>query len=405
MTTAIATTSLKTEIETLIKPWIAKKAHINLVIGIVQGNKRWVQGWGPSDMAALTGAAPQPVGEAIAHPDGNTLFEIGSLTKVFTASLLSLLVERQQLQLTTPLNQLGHPYQALPDTVTLESLATHTSGLPRLPDNMKSAYEKDPQNPYAAYSFADLHDYLQNHNGRPTKTTGMISYSNLGAGVLGNILAAQLGQSYEEAVIDQICNALKLSDTRVTLNPEQKIRLAMGYLEDGKPTPYWDLPALAGAGALRSTAHDLLTFITAHMRPEQTPIAQALSNTHPLRYKTLAPAPGLLGLLGWVAGGARRLRGAILVRTVFQGVGLGWFIDYLPSIEHRVYTHTGGTGGHRSFFGFIPETQTGVVVLSNYGEILSTMFGQYSTGSVGLKILEMLHQADQPGDAKLSLPL
>lgn len=392
MTIAIAPPSLKNEIETLITPWIAKKAHINLVIGVTQGDERWVYGWGPTEAASLAGTAQPEASGAIAPPDGNTLFEIGSLTKVFTSTLLSLLVERQQLQLTTPINQLGHPYQALPDTITLESLATHTSGLPRIPDNMTAAYRADPKNPYAAYTFADLHAYLQSHRGQPTKTTGLISYSNLGVGVLGNILADRLGQSYEAAVIDQICDVLALSDTRITLDAEQHARLAMGYLEDNKPTPHWDLPVLAGAGALRSTAHDLLAFLEANLQPEQTPIAQALRNTHPLRYKDLAPVSGLPGLIGRVTGWTRRLRGAFLVKADVEGVGLGWFIDNLPSIEHRVYTHTGGTGGHRSFVGFIPETQTGVVVLSNYGEILSTMFGRYSTESVGLRILEMLHQ-------------
>jgi CubicO group peptidase (beta-lactamase class C family) len=391
VTTAIAP-PLKNEIESLITPWIAKKAHINLVIGVIQGEERWVYGWGPTEAATLAGGKQLEVSGAIAPPDGNTLFEIGSLTKVFTSTLLSLLVERQQLQLTTPINQFGQPYHALPDTITLESLATHTSGLPRLPDNMAAAYRADPKNPYAAYTFADLHAYLQSHRGQPSKTTGLISYSNLGVGVLGNMLADHLGQSYEVAVIDQICDVLALSDTRITLDAEQQSRLAMGYLEDNKPTPPWDLPALAGAGALRSTAHDLLTFLDANLQPEPTPIAQALRNTHPLRYKDLAPVSGLPSLINRIAGWTRRLRGAILVQASLEGVGLGWFIDNLPSIGHRVYTHTGGTGGHRSFIGFIPATQTGVVVLFNYGEILSTMFGRYSTESVGLRILEMLHQ-------------
>ncbi|MEL7315903.1 MAG: serine hydrolase, partial [Cyanobacteria bacterium J06559_3] len=228
------------DIEAIVAPFIVQKESLALVVGVIQGDDDWIEGFGPmSHWSAIS--------------DGDILFEIGSLTKVFTATLLSLLVERQELKLTTPINQLAPAYRQLPDTITLGTLATHTSGLPRLPANIHKAIKADPQNPYAAYTREDLHTYLQSHNGTPGRTTGTISYSNLGAGILGNILADQLGQSYEKAVLSSICYPLGLTDTRVALSDAQTARLAIGHSPDNKPVKNWDVPTLAGAGALRST--------------------------------------------------------------------------------------------------------------------------------------------------------
>ena len=385
--------SIAADIETLVAPWIAHKDHINVVIGVIQGSDRWIKGW------AHPAAPDSP---EVDLPDGDTLFELGSITKIFTATLLSLLVESRKLELTTPINRLGSAYQQLPDAITLESLATHTSGLPRLPDNLRESFLKDQQNPYAAYTFEDLHEYLQKQDGKLGKTIGTISYSNLAAGILGNILADQCGQSYEEAIVQYICNPLGLTDTRITLSDRQQVRLAMGHLEDGKPAKHWDLPTLAGAGALRSTANDLLTLLAAHLTPEQTPMAQALLNTHGLRATTFAQSRDFLALLEFLAKWVQRLRGDLLIHQE-TGVALGWFMEYLPTIDRYVYTHAGGTGGHRSFCGFIKETQTGVVVLSNYGEVLSSLFGRYSIGKVGLKLLEMLNSSLQRHPQKLGV--
>ena len=380
------TNLLATKIDSIVAPWIAKKENINLVIGVIKKGNRWLKGWGslPSESKTLDSN----------RPDGDTLFEIGSVTKVFTSTLLSLMVERGDIELTAPLSKFGENYQKIPDTVTLESLATHTSGLPRLPENGALAARENPDNPYANYTFENLNEYLKNYDGKLEKTAGSISYSNLGVGILGNVLAWKFDRSYEEAIVEEICRPLGLKDTRITLTEEQQARLALGYLEDGKLTPHWDLPTLAGAGALRSTANDLLTFLEANLQPGQTPMAEAILNTHKLRHQTFAPTGGLLGLLGGVAKWIRRLQGSPLVEREETGVGLGWFVEYMPGIDREVRNHNGGTGGHRSFCGFIEETQTGVVVLSNYGEILSSMFGRYSIDAVALKILETINSKD-----------
>ena len=305
--------------------------------------------------------------------------------------MISLLVERQELDLAAPLNQLGPPYQNLPDTVTLESLATHTSGLPRIPENLKPSIIQDRQNPYAAYTLEDLNQYLQQQNGKPGKTAGTIAYSNLGVGVLGNVLAERCGQTYEDAILHHLCHPLGLSDTRITLNQDQLARFTLGYSEDGKPTKPWDIPTLAGAGALRSTANDMLKYLAANLQPDQTPIPQAILNTHPLRCQTFAPTTGFTAVINSVIKLIQRSRGAPLVQTTAKGIALGWFIAHLPAIDRAVHWHNGGTGGYRSFCGFVKETHTAVVVLSNYGDILSSLLGRYSADTVGFKILELLN--------------
>ncbi len=365
----------------LVTPWIAGKQHIQLVIGVLQGDRRWIHGWGSS----LSEAESVP-------PDGTTLFEIGSVTKVFTTTLLAWLVEENRLDLHHPINQLHPVYDRLPDTVTLERLATHTSGLLRLPSNLMPAMRQDSQNPYAAYTLADLHQELQQHNGQPGKTTGQVLYSNLGVGLLGNILADVCKVSYEEAVIQTLCQPLGLNDTCITLNDEQRSRLAPAYSEDGKLIKHWDLPALAGAGALRSTANDLLTFVHANLQPPQTSLGRAIQQTQVLRHQTFAPERGISAAIEAVARWIRRSRGKPLVQHQEQGVTLSWFIEALPAIQTQAYTFAGGTGGHRSFVGFIPESQLGVVILSNYADIVASLLGRYAIATVGLKILELLHE-------------
>ena len=369
----------RAEIEAIVAPFVNKKDYLTLVVGVIQGDDYWTEGFGPmSQWSAIS--------------DGDILFEIGSLTKLFTSTLLSLLVERQELKLATPINQLAPTYEKLPDTITLGSLATHTSGLPRLPANLRQSIQ-DVHNPYATYTFEHLHDYLLGHNGTPGKTTGAVSYSNLGVGILGNILADHLGTTYEAAIVESICKPLGLSDTRITLSDEQIARLAVGYSQDNRPVKNWDLPTLAGAGALRSSAHDLLMFLQANLKGSSTPLARAIANTHTLQCDTFAPPTGIAKILSRLGFFhlLKTVRGEPLAKREEKGVGLGWFIEHLPTTDQYVYGHNGGTGGYRSFCGFIPKTQTGVVVLSNYGDNLSSMLGRYSVDAIGCKILEVLN--------------
>lgn len=298
---------------------------IGIVVGIVdaQGQRIIAHGHMGKDN-------PNPV-------DGNTVFEIGSVTKVFTALALADMVERGDLRLETPVSQM------LPESVTmtpadggkpitLEHLATHMSGLPRLPDNLAPADDNDP---YADYGVAELYAFLSGH--RPTRPPGTRNeYSNLGYGLLGHALSLQAGLSYEALINERIAVPLGLRDTTIAERPEWRGRQATGHDAGLEPVSDWNLGALPGAGALRSTAKDLLIFLQAAMGKKPSPLAPAFARMMATRQP-----------LG--DGNAEQ--------------ALGWVISG-PG-QKQIVWHNGGTGGYRSFVGFRPSTGVGVVVLSN----------------------------------------
>lgn len=273
------------------------------------------------------------------RPDGDTVFEIGSASKVFTALLLADAVERHEVALTDPVAKYLPASVKMPlrgRAITLQDLATHMSGLPRLPTNMTP---KDPTNPYADYSVDQLYAFLSGYE--LTRDVGtQYEYSNLGGGLLGHVLSLRARQSYEALVGARITRPLGMTSTAITLPGGMKIRLASGYGPMLEPVSNWDLPTLAGAGALRSTANDLLTFLAAATGLKPSPLARAFAAMTATRRATGTPN---------------------------LDIALGWHI--FTTNQHDVVWHDGGTGGYRTFIGFAPKTQLGVVVLSNAGTI------------------------------------
>lgn len=268
--------------------------------------------------------------------NGDTIFEIGSATKVFTSLLLADMAQYGQVALDDPVAKYLPPGVKMPErngrSITLVDLATHTSGLPRLPSNMAP---KDPANPYADYSVQQLYDFLSGY--QLTRDIGSrYEYSNLGGGLLGYVLARRAGKDYETLVESSICTPLGMKSTAIALTPEMRSRLAVGHNAALEAVENWDLPTLAGAGALRSTANDLLAFLAANLGYTKTPLAPAMA----AMLKTRRPTgqPGL-------------------------DVALGWHI-YNTNGKENIW-HNGGTGGYRSFVGFDPLARIGVVALSN----------------------------------------
>jgi CubicO group peptidase (beta-lactamase class C family) len=306
---------------------------------------RVASGWTPGIVVGLidsTGARRVIVegsaGERRRPLGERTIFEIGSATKAFTGILLAEMAGRGEVRLDDPVATF------LPDEVTVPSrggteitlldLATHHSGLPRLPGNMRPA---SLANPYADYTVAQLHDFLSGYE-LPRDPGESYEYSNLAVGLLGHALARRADTTYEALLVQRVLAPLGMRDTRITLGAEQRARMAQGHDAEGKPVPAWDLPTLAGAGALRSTAADLLDFLAANLGIGGAPL--------PLRAAmTAAREP-------------RRPAGNGGMR-----VGLGWHI--MPRASRTIVWHNGGTGGFHSFVGFDPERRIGVVVLSN----------------------------------------
>jgi CubicO group peptidase (beta-lactamase class C family) len=297
-----------------------------IVVGVIDASGRRVISYGKA------GAS----GDAVPL-DGDTVFEIGSMSKVFTALLLTDAVQRGEVALTDSIAKYLPSNVKVPErgrAITLEDLANHTSGLPRLPSNMSP---KDPQNPYADYSAEQLYEFLSTH--QLTRDVGVsYEYSNLGAGLLGHILARRAQTDYESLVRTRITGPLGMTSTGIALTPVMRARLATGHDQSLRPTKGWDLPTLAGAGALRSSANDMLTFLAAFMDYTESPLKPAMKAT--LQPRKPAGGPNTEIALGWHIGTA-------------NGKSIAW--------------HNGGTGGYRTIMGFDPAARLGVVVLTNAG--------------------------------------
>ncbi|MGH7504007.1 MAG: serine hydrolase domain-containing protein, partial [Longimicrobiales bacterium] len=199
-------------------------------------------------------------------------------------------------------------------------------------DNMRPA---DMTNPYADYTAEQLYDFLASYE--LTRDIGAeYEYSNLGVGLLGYALALRADTSYEALVHERILAPLGMESTGITLDDDERRRLTPGHNALGQVVQNWDMPVLAGAGALRSTVDDMLAFLAANLDPPDSPLGRAIRRSHEPRFTSRNPDLRL---------------------------GLNWHI--LDSHDRTFVWHNGGTGGYRSMIVFDPERDTGVVVLSN----------------------------------------
>lgn len=276
------------------------------------------------DETALQGAAQEKL-----------VFEIGSISKVFTGLLLAQAVVEKKVTLETTLRDLLGDRVTFADArvaaITLKQLSTHTSGLPRLPTNMgDQLFGADP---YAAYDEKLLYEFLTRVR---LEKDGPFTfgYSNLGAGLLGHLLGGVYGLSWGQAVQEKICAPLGLKDTAVTPRPEQKVAVPHA---DGVASSAWHFSALAGAGALRSTAADMVTFGQALLHPEKTPLREAF---------------------------ALALQPQAVAASMGGQIGLGIFMTRQNG-ENEL-THDGGTGGYRAGLQVLPEKGVVRVVLTNH---------------------------------------
>jgi len=303
----------------------ALRQSVGIVVGVIEPSGRRIVSYG-----RLTK-------DEARTPDGDTIFEIGSITKVFTSLLLADAVQRGEVSLADPVSKYLPASVKMAErgrAITLQDLATHTSGLPRLPANMKP---RDAANPYADYSVEQLYQFLSSY--QPARDAGaQYEYSNLGGGLLGHVLAERAQTDYASLVRARVTAPLGMTSTSIVLSPEQKARLAAGHSATLEPVPNWDLPTLAGAGALRSSTNDLLTFLAANLGYTTSPLGRAMASMLDVRRPT----------------GVDNLQ-----------IALGWHV--LRAHGRDIVWHNGGTAGYRTFIGFDPAARSGVVVLSNAG--------------------------------------
>ena len=295
-------------------------SNASIVIALTDGKSSAVYGFGRAQADSKT------------VPDADTVYEIGSVTKTMTGLLLADAVVAGKVKLDQPVADLLPGY-TIPTfegkKISLLDLATHFSGLPRLPANLAPA---DMSNPYAEYGDEQMRAFLSSHalSHRPGT---VFEYSNLGYGLLGTALAAQAGTSYEDLLQSQIVRPLGLRSTSNFVTPAMLARHAQGHSSDGKPTPNWDLQAIAPAGAVHSDARDMLIYLQSYMN--KTSAAQQL---------------------------------AVQAQKSIEGgngakVGLAWMIDQAKGQPYA--WHNGQTGGYASFAGYTLDGKRGVIVLSS----------------------------------------
>jgi len=262
----------------------------------------------------------------------DSIFEIGSVSKTFTALILADMVEQKKVKLDEPVRELlpaGAVAKPEGKEITLLDLATQHSGLPRMPDNIKITNMQDP---YVNYHPADLYEYVGKHGVAKPADAGF-NYSNLGLGLLGQALANRAGATYPDLLKQLVTGPLKLADTTVRLSPEQEKRFVEGHNVQHQPVKPWNFDALAGAGAIRSTAGDMLTYLEAQLHPER-----------------------VAGTLGSALAMCRELRADVPPN---MKIGLAWLFQ----TDTGSYWHNGGTGGYSSYVLFNPKEDYGLVVL------------------------------------------
>jgi len=313
------------EIQTLLQERIDQhKMGVGIVVGIVDEHGPRVISQGKTKAGGA-----QDV-------NGDTLFEIGSITKVFTTLLLQDMVDRGELQLGDPIGKFLPSYVETPSyngrQITLVDLATHTSGLPRVPYGLwYMLFHYD--DPYAAFTDQKLYKFLSHHKLRGEIGTNF-EYSNLGMMLLGQVLSLKAKTNYESLVLQRICEPLKMNSTCIRLSPELKSRFAQGHDDSENPVRSWSQP-LPAAGGLRSSVNDMLKFLSAEMGLTHSSLSEAMLKTQIPHYTPKDPT--------------------------MEATGLGWAIDR----KSGIIWHDGGTSGYMSWIDFNTKTRRGVIVLAN----------------------------------------
>ncbi|MDB4904296.1 MAG: ampC 1 [Mucilaginibacter sp.] len=342
--TALVPTSnpLKSEIDkkidTVARTYIQKANTVGLCIGVLKDGKISTYGYGET----VKGKGKLP--------NADNFFEIGSITKTFTTTILAYYVNKGSIKLNDPITKfLPDSVAANPElkSVTLLNLSNHTSGFARIPDNLIS-HATDPTNPYKDYTKELLFQYLKTCK-LESKPGEKYAYSNLAVGLLGSILEKISGETFERMVIDIICKPLGMFSTDQYLNPLLFPRFVEVYNTYGQPTEAWDFDVLAPCGALRSTVNDLLIYAKANLHTGTDTLSKAIELTHKVTFNKDVK------------------------------IGLAWHIIIVNGVNY--YFHNGGTNGSSSFLAFNPDKNIAVVVLSNAVE---------STDELGTGILKKL---------------
>jgi serine-type D-Ala-D-Ala carboxypeptidase/endopeptidase len=278
---------------------------------------------------------------------GDTLFQLGSVTKVFNGVLLADMAQKGEVRLTDPIVKYLPPSVKSPRAkdITLLHLARHTAGLPNMPDDFSFS---NPANPFGDYGNDRLFAFLDTFKTRRT-VGSQHSYSNYGAALLGELLARRAGRDYETVLRERILDPLGMKASGITLTAERREAHAIGHSARNVPMPLPEERGMLASGALSASVNDLLKFLEANLDLRATPLNRALKQA--------------------------QFTDADLQRPDLP-MGIGWFHANIAG-SVNVY-HGGATTGFRAYVGMDPIRKQGVVVLSNTA---------YPVGDLGVAIL------------------
>lgn len=316
------TEAISAEVKASIQTRVEAGLSPGIVVGVIDANGTHFYSHGVKSL------------KSDAKIDEHSVFEIGSVSKTFTCTILAEMVKQGKLSLDDPLQKYLPEGVKAPSrngaVITLRDMANHTSALPRMPSNFDPA---DASNPYADYTENLLYEFLNGYE--LTRDIGsQYEYSNYAMGLLGYTLAQQNNMDYSQMLRAFITEPLGMKNTDIVFSPEMKAQLATGHTRFNEASN-WDLATLAGAGAIRSTATDMLKYLSANMGLTKTDLYPAMELTH---IKSSSN------------------------EEVFP-IGLSWFIQTSDSLQ--IIEHGGATGGYRAFAGFIKGGDKAVVVLCN----------------------------------------
>jgi CubicO group peptidase (beta-lactamase class C family) len=332
-----------------------EKKDVGIVVGIVDEHGGSIVSCGKLDNGT---------GQEV---NGDTLFEIASITKTFTALLLQDMVERGEMKLDDPVAKYLPKSVKMPThngkEITLLHLATHTSGLPTVLE--LDIHPKRADNDHAEYTIENLYAFVSGCQLIRDPGT-KYKYSNVGMALLGQAIALKAGTNYESLVVDRICRPLKMDSTRITLTPELNSRFATGYNHFRNPQPRIEFPALAGAVALRSTANDMLKYMSANLGLTPSSLTPLMEKTHVAHFDM----------------------------TTHSQIGLAWVIRHNLQ-GAKIVLHGGGTPGFITYAALDMTRRRGVVVLSNSED--------QDVPAIGYFLLESEWQSDQrPKEKKIN---
>ena len=328
ITTIASNNPMKTDfdkkVDSLAKAYIITAGTVGLSIGILKDGKEYFYAYGEASKTKHE------------LPDANTIFELGSITKTFTATIVARAIDEKKIKLDDPVNKY------LPDSipalqfnnrmVTFKDLLNHTAAFPRMPTDYQDG--RMDANGITIYPVDKFFSFLKNL--KLNREPGLKhEYSNAGFSLVSTIMQRIYNMSYEELVNKFIGQPLGMKDTRVWIRAQDSVHYAKGYREDGSLHFYRNLPPIyQGAGGLRSTASDMLKYAAAQWGTADKKLNKAIQLTHDTTF-----------------------------RDNKFNIGMAWI--YVKNGNREVMFHNGATGGFRSYLGVDPDQKVAVVMLAN----------------------------------------